>query len=147
MSGIFRSLSEDFPGAVLAEHLPVSLAVSFAAQAGVCQTLEGPVAYQPGDALVTGLQGERWPIQRQRFFSNYVSVGTQTAGEGGVYRRLLKRVLAHRLTEPVEVTLSDGRGVLHGRSGDWLIEDATGGRAIVCAEIFGATYRIVDPDQ
>lgn len=147
MSGKSRSLRDEFQNTVLAEHLPVSLLVHFATQAGLCQTLEGPVAYQPGDALVTGLQGEQWPIQRQRLLENYVPTGSNVAGDDGRYQHLPQRVMACRLSAPVEVTLSDGRGVLHGAPGDWLIEHKTGGRAIVAAAIFDTTYRIVGSDQ
>ena len=29
---------------------------------GVIDTLEGPVAFEPGDYLARGIQGEEWPI-------------------------------------------------------------------------------------
>ena len=39
----------------------VPVPVAFALADGVCETLEGPVHYQKGDALLTGVQGERYP--------------------------------------------------------------------------------------
>ena len=35
---------------------PVPVPVAFALADGVCETLEGPVHYQKGDALLTGVQ-------------------------------------------------------------------------------------------
>jgi len=41
--------------------------VHFAAAAGQLQTLEGPVAYAAGDAIVTGVAGEQWPVPADSF--------------------------------------------------------------------------------
>ena len=47
--------------------LPVIHNVVFAEVAGVCETLEGAVPYKSGDAIVTGVADERWPVSREYF--------------------------------------------------------------------------------
>lgn len=137
------SLREEFPDVVMVERLPLAFAVRFAKKDGLCLTLEGPVAYQRGAALITGSQGEHWPVEPETFFSSYASVADVVQGEDGLYVRLPQRLMARQLSAPMDVTLPEGRGILHGRPGDWLIERSSGSRAIVAADIFSKTYRII----
>src|SRR5450755_1953655 len=45
----------------------VVVQVEFAATRGSLTTQEGPVNYSPDDALLTGTEGERWPVPRDAF--------------------------------------------------------------------------------
>lgn len=122
-------------------RLPVEVRVRFAATDGHAITLEGPVAYVPGDAIVTGTAGETWPIQRRRFERTYEPADPKLQmGTDGIYRRRREAALALRLYADTTVVLSDQRGRLHGRQGDWLVQGPDGDRWIVADAIFQATY-------
>ena len=45
--------------------------VLFAPEPGELISLEGPNKYQVGDAIITGVKGERWPVQKSKFLENY----------------------------------------------------------------------------
>jgi hypothetical protein len=51
--------------------LPVPVAVEFSQCDGIIETLEGQVQYKSGDPILTGVKGERWPVQRNNFFTHY----------------------------------------------------------------------------
>lgn len=137
-----RPLNEDYPGTFVAERRPVIMQVEIACQDGAIDTLEGKVAYRAGDAIVTGVQGERWPIQRPRFEATYSPCAGTQSGDSGLYLRKPFSVLACRLAGPLAIRLAGDRGELHGKAGDWLVEFAPGDRAIVADLIFQKTYRI-----
>src|SRR5471030_3521605 len=50
-----------------------TVTVQFAEKPGSLMSLEGPNRYAPGDALITGVTGERWVVSRDRFDAKYVS--------------------------------------------------------------------------
>jgi len=138
-----KSLNEEYSDAVLAERLPVEMKVEITTHAGTIQTLEGEVTFLAGDAIVTGVNNERWPVQRQRFDATYMpSSGTQI-GQSGRYCRKPQQVYARKMAKAFEITLSDDRGGLQGKPGDWLVEYAPGDRSVISDEIFLKTYRIV----
>lgn len=137
------SLQEEFPNALIVERLQLTFTVRFAMHEGVCQTLEGPVAYQPGTALITGYKGEQWPVEAPTFLTTYAPVNNDIMGKDGLYERLPQRLMACKLNAPMDVVLGDNRGVLHGRTSDWLVEHPSGSRAIVAADIFPTYYRII----
>jgi hypothetical protein len=132
------------PAARTARKAPVPVEVEFAAAAGTLATAEGPVAYEPGDALLTGPAGERWPVPRARFLHDYEMVDGGRAGTPGRYRKRPGAVRALRMNAPFTVTLPNGRGTLSGAAGDWLVQYGPGDQAVVAASIFAATYELVD---
>jgi len=132
------------PAARTARKTPVPVEVEFAVSAGTLATAEGPVAYDSGDALLTGPAGERWPVPRTRFLRDYEVVDGSRAGGPGRYRKRPGEVRALRMNAPFTVTLPDGRGTLAGDAGDWLVQYAPGDQAVVAASIFAATYELVD---
>ena len=73
------------PRALKVTKKPIPVSVAFAPADGVCGTLEGPVRYRAGDAILTGVQGEHWPIQRDAFLASYAPVPPTRAGEDGSY--------------------------------------------------------------
>ncbi len=112
----------------------------FAPVAGVVNTLEGPVAYSEGDAIVTGVAGEQWSVARERFHHTYAAIFPTESGQDGRYVKHPHDVLALRLTKGCAIHLADGRGTLHGRAGDYLVQYRPGDCAVVAAEIFDDTY-------
>lgn len=132
------------PAARTARKTAVPVDAEFAVAAGTLATAEGPVAYEAGDALLTGPAGERWPVPRGRFLRDYEPVGEGPAGAPGRYRKRPGDVRALRMNGPFTVTLPAGRGTLSGDAGDWLVQYAPGDQAVVAASIFAATYELVD---
>jgi len=139
-----NELSIDFPDTVRAERLPLVFDVAFASTAGCLPTQEGEVSFEAGAAIVTGVKGEQWPIAPARFEASYLQLEGVTPGERGQYRRRPQTVLAHRLTAPYALLLSNNRGSLSGQINDWLVEYSPGDRAIVAADIFDKTYVIIE---
>jgi hypothetical protein len=120
---------------------PDPLQVVFATTDGVCETLEGPVRYRAGDAILTGLQGERWPIKRDLFLASYEPVLPTMAEDDGIYRKLPSEALALRLDRAVSVPVGWQDDPLEGRPGDWLLRYADGSYGVVQDEIFRKSYQ------
>jgi hypothetical protein len=108
------------------------------------QTPEGLVYAQPGDAILTGVAGERWRVSRAHFAAKYRPRPPTKPGEAGPYLSLRNRILALQMSEPFEVLLADGRSKLSGRASDWLVDYGDGSLGIVSQPIFATTYEIVD---
>lgn len=132
------------PAALVARRRPTTVEARFAAVAGSIATAEGDVRHSAHAAIVTGMAGERWPVERAAFAAGYEPVPPTRMGENGVYRRKSLAVLARRYGEPFEVALSEGRGTLRGEAGDWLVQHAPGSLGIVAAQVFAQSYRIGD---
>jgi hypothetical protein len=120
---------------------PDPVPVRFAAADGVCETLEGPVRYRAGDAILTGGQGEHWPVQADSFQSGYEPVPPTSAGQDGTYRKRPLTVLALRLDRPVRVPVGWQDDPLQGRPGDWLLRYHDGSHGVVQDGIFRASYQ------
>jgi hypothetical protein len=132
------------PAARRTRILALALPAEFASSDGILTTREGPVAYAQGDALLTGIAGERWPVPRQRFAEAYEPVAPLRAGKPGRYRKRPQIVWAKLMREPFAVELGGVRGTLHGGAGDWLLEYAPGDRSVVSAAAFAQTYELLD---
>lgn len=128
------------PSALRVCKKPVTVQVAFAAEDGVCKTLEGEVRFRAGDALLTGGQGDHWPVRRHLFLSSYEPVPPTRRGDNGAYRKLPAVAHALRLTAPADVSVSWQNDPLHGQAGDWLIRYADGSHGIVQDSIFRDTY-------
>jgi hypothetical protein len=118
----------------------VPVEVAFAASAGVCETLEGPVRFNNGDAILTGIRGERWPVRRDLFLASYEPVPPTRAGEDGSYRKAPAMAYALRLDRPCEVPVGWHNDPLRGRPGDWLLQYADGSYGVVQDSIFRESY-------
>lgn len=134
------------PGALRARKRPLPVAVEFAAQPGVVRTLEGPVHFRSGDALLTGDAGERWPVGRARFDAAYEPIPPTVAGSPGHYRRRPVVVWACRMAERFSVRVGYAGDVLRGEPGDWLVQYAPGDHGIVAQALFAHTYELLAGD-
>ena len=123
---------------------PIPVLVEFASTAGEIQSLEGPVRYAPGDALMTGAAGEHWPISRIRFEATYDPVPPTHMGENGIY--LKKRILieARQATQEERISLAEERGILIARAGDWVVTAPDGHEWVVANDIFLETYEVAE---
>ena len=122
---------------------PIKLYVKFADHDGEIETLEGKVSYMKGDAIMTGSQGEQWPIGRKRFFQNYMLDENSPEGDN-VYQKISKTVWAKLIEEQREIPLPNGKGVLNGSKGDYLVQYAPGDCAVINQDIFMKTYEITN---
>ena len=124
------------------QHCAVLVQVTFADKALDIETLEGPVKCKAGDAIVTGVHAERWPIERLRFLSTYDAAEGVVMFQPGLYRRKPTVVTARQLLAPMTIELSGGRGALAAKAGDWLIHGGEGDQWIVADLIFQKTYTL-----
>ena len=99
---------------------------------GVCATKEGPVSYQAGDTLMTGTQGETWPIAADKFAATYDIV------RDGIASKKAIPVQGAELALPTEIQAS--WGVLRGKPGDIVVRYGEGDYGIVSRDIFEETY-------
>lgn len=132
------------PGAVRAHKRPLPVQVRFATEAGKLQTLEGPVRYRPGDALLTGAAGERWPVTRARFDRSYRPEPPTQAGQAGRYVKQPVTVWALRMDTPFSVRVGHARDPIVGGPGDWLVQYGADDYGVISATIFEQTYERLD---
>lgn len=130
-----------------ARRLPVEVQVRFASSPGSLETLEGPVRYSAGAALVTGKAGDRWPVERAHFEASYEPLPGTPTGRDGRYRKRPAEVAVWRLTAPFSIEVGIADDPLRGRPGDWLVGYGPDHYGIVAAELFAASYELLDEDE
>lgn len=124
---------------------PIPVQVEFATSAGNLPTLEGRVAYESGDALVTGVAGERWPIRRERFERTYRACDAGGAmGRNGRFMRQPALVQARQTENPVRIPLEGNLGILLAKAGDWIVTGPDGETWPVANGIFQESYEPAD---
>lgn len=117
---------------------PIKLKFEFAKEAGVIDTLEGPVPHGEGAAILTGTKGERWPISRLKFESTYD--GDNSTGYCSKKPIL---VTAVQMSEAFEVVVAWSGATLKGKPGDYHLTYGPGDFGVVDKEIFEETYTVV----
>jgi hypothetical protein len=122
---------------------PIPVAVEFAQADGTVETLEGPVRCLRGDAIITGVKGERWPVQKSKFLENYLAVAPTVNGQSGTYLKKVSATWAKKMDQPFSVVVGSARDSIQGVAGDWLVLYADGSQGVVRADIFLSTYRIL----
>ncbi len=136
-------LSED-SAAHRARKRAVVVQVEFADTDGTLETQAGPVHYLKGDALLTGTDGERWPVARDTFDPSYAPVAPGRAGKPGPYRKRPRVIWAKPMDHEFDVTLDRDWGTLRGQAGDWLIQFGPSDLGVVSARVFAQTYELLD---
>ena len=121
-----------------------SVEVVFARTAGVVASRDGGNHYRANDALVTGSNGDRWSVSRDRFDARYEPAGNLIHGSDGTYRNKPLPVLARQIGEDFAVHRAIGGDLLQGRAGDWLLQYAPGDWGVVEKEKFSRVYRRPD---
>ena len=116
--------------------------VEFAQEDGELISPEGPNRYRRGDALITGSTNTRWSVSRDRFDAKYMAVASTATGGNGNYQARPVPVLARQLNEPFTVARSSGGDLLHGESGDWLLQYGPGDFGIARNDRFLQVYRL-----
>jgi len=142
LKGFMRDISCD-PRSVKARKLEREVHVQFASTDSIVTTREGAVHAHAGDAIITGVAGEKWRVSRVRFADKYRPRPPLTAGEPGPYVSRPYEILALRMIEAFEVVLADGVSRLHGQPHDWLVDYGDGSLGVVAPGIFSTTYETV----
>jgi hypothetical protein len=137
LSGI--DLRADSAAAVYVKHEIVS--VEFAAVAGVLMSRVGPNHYQAGDALVGGMDGDRWCVSRDRFDLKYEPLPGVSHGQSGRYQNKPAPVLARQMREAFRCQRTAGGDWLEGQAGDWLLQYAPGDHGVAAQSRFAQVYR------
>jgi len=114
--------------------------VIFSTASRTIETPEGPVQCSPGDAVITGIHGEEWPVGKDRFDELYEPVPPTKRGEDGAYRRLPLDVDAAEIMDDCSFKLPGKRGTINAQAGDWLVRQPDGGMGVVAQEVFEETY-------
>lgn len=120
---------------------PVAMQVDFATEAGIIETREGAVRCNAGDAILTGVEGERWPITREKFLTMYAANAPTVSGQSGSYTKRPFPVRCAYVNHTLKVHLSSGLGILTAQKGDILVQYAEGDFAIVGGSVFEKTYQ------
>lgn len=116
-----------------------AVSVQFAEHGGEMETREGRVPYLVGDALLTGIVGESWPVKRRVFDSLYELVNEN---EPAIYRKKKGlKTFAKQMNINFQVNIRDGSATLTGKPGDWLVQNTGGEFGIVANDIFLKSYR------
>lgn len=131
------------PLAVWVEKLPVPVQVKFATNDGELLTLEGPVKYQQGDALLTGETSDQWPVRRSKFDAWYEPEAGVVAGQDGTYRKRPMVVRARRMEQEFGVRVGHADDLIQGEPGDWLLMYGPGDYGVVRAAQFLGSYRVI----
>jgi hypothetical protein len=98
------------------------------------------VAFEAGDAILTGAAQESWPIARATFETTYAAAEGGRMGRDGRFVKKPLPVLGVQMQERFAVTATWGR--LEGKPGDWLVQYDDDGKdfGIVEEGIFEQTY-------
>lgn len=118
----------------------IPVQVRFAIEDGLCETLEGIVHVRATDAILTGSQGERWPVSAEYLRENYIPLGNTVMGQDGTYLKTLTDARAVRLTAPTVITIGTTRDSVEGEPGDWLLKYSDGTWGIIQDSVFNRTY-------
>lgn len=132
------------PDAFRACKKAVQVRAEFMRSSGTLHTREGLVSFHAGDVVLTGVEGERWPVPRERFDDTYEPVFPTRTGQDGRYVKRPMTVLALRVGGAVDLELADGRGTLHADAGDVIVQYGPNDLAVVGGAIFEKTYVVLD---
>ena len=107
---------------------------------GVIKTLEGAVAFRPGDYLLRGVKNEEWSVAHHHFQETYERIA-EPDKEGFALYQTNEIRLAYQVLESFMVQITNG-DVLKGKRGDYLVK--SGEKTwITDRDIFECTYEAV----
>lgn len=118
-----------------------TVGITFARSPGEIISSVGPNRYAPGDALVTGSNGDRWSVSRERFEAKYLALPPTVMGQDGNYRARPVPVFAKEMQTAFSIARSSGGDTLQGEAHDWLLQYAPGDYGVVDHARFKRVYR------
>jgi len=128
------NLSED-PDAFETAKLPIPLEFRITKEDEIISTIEGPVSAMAGNIIMTGTEGEEWPIPAEIFDQTYDILEPGRAAKKDI------PVFAKEMVEPFQVKVSWSDDLLDGKAGDYLVQYGPGDYGVVDAVVFKKTYR------
>jgi hypothetical protein len=102
---------------------------------GTINTLEGPVNYKAGYKIITGPDGEQYPIPPEKFAGLYDDNRDGTATP----KKIVKT--AKLADHSGSVKTSWGETLNYTRSNDYIVRHGPGDYGVVKADIFAKTYQ------
>lgn len=127
------------PKAFKAFKKPIPLSFEHATHDQQVQTLENKVSCVAGDVIMTGTEGERWPIKKEVFESTYDVLSEGLASKKKII------VFALQIHEVFQAKLAWAPDFLTGQPGDYLVQYGENDFGIVNQEIFLKTYQRYEP--
>jgi hypothetical protein len=121
---------------------PRPIKVHFAITPGQIVTIEGIVNYKKGDAIMTGIEGEQWPIAREDFTQSYDPTTPNIMGLDGYYQKKYLVVIARKVLH--DEIVKHKNSVLSAKAGDYIITSPDGKEWVVANDIFQATYQLTN---
>lgn len=106
----------------------------------IVNTLEGGYPAKIGDYIITGIDGEEYPISEHRFMETY-----ESTTEPGVYIKKALPVFAYCIGDQ-EIEITKGDGNLFASKNDWLIFYSVGDCYPCKPSIFFKTYEPLDEE-
>ena len=103
---------------------------------GMINTLEGPVKYQAGYKIVTGPNGEQYPIPPEKFAGLYDDNHDGTATP----KKIIKT--AKLADHSGSVKTSWGETLNYTRGNDYIVRHGPGDYGVVKKDIFAKTYHV-----
>lgn len=131
-------LAQKVDDPVTARQKPLIYSAQRLTESQLVQTREGPEQAVAGDWLVTGVEGEVWPVSNATFQKRFKPI----ASSSGSYEKVPATVKAYRINEAI--VLETAWGTQIGSAGDWLIESSKSDRYICASSVFSKTYDILD---
>ena len=114
------------------KDLPVLYAT--AETPGMINTLEGPVKYQVGYKIITGPNGEQYPIPPEKFAGLY-----DVDGGLAIPKKIIK--MAKLADHNGAVKTSWGETLNYTRGNDYIVRHGPGDYGVVKKDIFPKTYQ------
>ena len=102
---------------------------------GIINTLEGPVKYQAGYKIITGPNGEQYPIPPEKFAGLYDDNHDGTATP----KKIIK--MAKLADHSGSVKTSWGETLNYTRGNDYIVRHGPGDYGVVKKDIFPKTYQ------
>ena len=115
---------------------PIPLEFRIAQETETIKTAEGIQTAKPGAYIMTGTEGENWPIPPEEFEYDIL---TQD-GNKGTAAKQKKIVPAKEMNEPFVVKPTWSDSTLSGNPGDYLVQYSAGNYGVVGRTIFEKTY-------
>lgn len=126
---------------IIAESRPVERTVAFVETGGIIKTPEGYVKYQKDDVIVT--DGDHsWPISKGYFLEHYEK--KEPTESEFLYIKKPTKVKAVQLMATRRLDLFEGKGLLFGNKGDWLVDYGGSHQSIVSKQEFERLYKILE---
>lgn len=126
---------------IVAESKPIERLVQFPDSSGILKTPEGYVRYEKDDVIVTD-NGHSWPLSREYFIENYHSKESEAGSN--IYIKKPSKVRAVQLNSTRRLDLIEGKGLLFGNEGDWLVDYGNQHQSIVSKDDFDRLYTILE---